>query len=841
MSQINQVGGPGVQQHQVGEVAPRAGADVPAELRGARPSAGAVAGRVLLGIFTLGISEGVRALVHHARAEAAPAPRVTGANIPQAGPRADAFNASLADGLRRGTLPPAYRAALGADAGLLLDHVLKSEPELAAALPGCADRAAADALLEEAMPRIREYVQVDHAMNEARTQAHENAVTGLARATGLSEAVVRRQVDFTKLENSFNYLAKDIRTGENPARGDALDAEFGRLADKFVHQKARLFASVDGLGLSARMADAWKNAALTSGTLDKEDMFTAFHAVGSRVDASRLLEALNAPAGEFADQDIFGLLQSLALQLNEKLLGHYGPEAWDKLGGDGQSDARFYAAQAMLDAAPGLTEALAARPDLVERLLDMVSEERIQGMDMSGSDDPALQEQGLLLRQGADAGQLILIDLPRPAAEHNESLAASMGGPGLSPAHARALDRVIADMRAKFGADCLPAGDFTKALSALEPEARESVYRRLSASVRGSASPITSDDLAAMLEPSARAAAAYGAFKSLLSGMAQEMGLPPDADAVSYVAYALRMRHPELTNAIIGADNRAELETVLSRLPEAASLLRMENDIRTSMEWGMAEIYTSLSRATGLPEADVRERLDTREVDASGKFAYLRQDLRELCLDAAKTPEGGIPTHDIRAGYQRIVSNFVAGKAGLFSSIEELGLSPELAAGWRSEALTNPTLKKAGFLRSCVAIADGMKASGLRTGLLEGQLTDVELFGLFRTVGAQLDEHAHMIFDETAYRDMGSDELSAINRFAREAFLDRHPDIRDAIAAQADRMRTLIDQGEEQMLQIQKRMGSVRHDTPEMAALQAEYASVASALAVIISVAGTRE
>ena len=187
------------------------------------------------------------------------------------------------------------------------------------------------------------------------------------------------------------------------------------------------------------------------------------------------------------------------------------------------------------------------------------------------------------------------------------------------------------------------------------------------------------------------------------------------------------------------------------------------------------------------------------------------------------------------------MSNFVAGKAGLFSSIEELGLSPELAAGWRSEALTNPTLKKAGFLRSCVAIADGMKASGLRTGLLEGQLTDVELFGLFRTVGAQLDEHAHMIFDETAYRDMGSDELSAINRFAREAFLDRHPDIRDAIAAQADRMRTLIDQGEEQMLQIQKRMGSVRHDTPEMAALQAEYASVASALAVIISVAGTRE
>lgn len=156
--------------------------------------------------------------------------------------------------------------------------------------------------------------------------------------------------------------------------------------------------------------------------------------------------------------------------------------------------------------------------------------------------------------------------------------------------------------------------------------------------------------------------------------------------------------------------------------------------------------------------------------------------------------------------------------------------------------LTNSTLKKADFLRSCVAIADGMDASGLRTGLLAGQLTDVELFGRFRAIGAQLDEHAHMVFDDDAYRGMGSDELSAINRFAREAFLDRHPAPQDAIAAQTARMRALMERGEEQMLQIQKRMmGSVRHDTPEMAALQAEYASVASAIALIGTVVRTEE
>ena len=93
---FNQVGGSGVQQPGMQGVLPRAEADAPAELRGARPSAGTYAGRVILGIFTLGISEGIRALVHHARAGEAPAPRVAGEHLPPAPPRADAFNRGLA-------------------------------------------------------------------------------------------------------------------------------------------------------------------------------------------------------------------------------------------------------------------------------------------------------------------------------------------------------------------------------------------------------------------------------------------------------------------------------------------------------------------------------------------------------------------------------------------------------------------------------------------------------------------------------------------------------------------------------------------------------------------------
>ena len=149
-------------------------------------------------------------------------------------------------------------------------------------------------------------------------------------------------------------------------------------------------------------------------------------------------------------------------------------------------------------------------------------------------------------------------------------------------------------------------------------------------------------------------------------------------------------------------------------------------------------------------------------------------------------------TEQIRGGYQSIVDRFLAGKRGLYASIDELGLSPELAADWKNEVLTSSTLKRPA---SCVPARLSRSAwpqSGLRNGLSETELGTDELFGLFRSVGAQLDERAHEVFSAQEFSDMGSDELSAVNRFAREAFLDRNPDIADAMRGQPERMRTLF-------------------------------------------------
>ena len=98
------------QQQNVGGPEARSGA--PAELQGAHASPLRTFGRILAGIFTLGISEGIRAIIRHVKAGEAPAPRDPAADLPPAPPRADIFNKSIASEFQANNLPPDFKAAV---------------------------------------------------------------------------------------------------------------------------------------------------------------------------------------------------------------------------------------------------------------------------------------------------------------------------------------------------------------------------------------------------------------------------------------------------------------------------------------------------------------------------------------------------------------------------------------------------------------------------------------------------------------------------------------------------------------------------------------------------------
>lgn len=917
MSQISQVNS-GVTHFSTRQVASAGSANVPAELRGARPSTAAVVGRVFAGIFTLGISEGIRAIVRHARAGAAPQARVPEQRVPQAPPRADLVNQGIANGLRNGALSPEHgaavreaidelRARFGADLlpegttfktlpssyqlqdnvaaalrnlpdeaspqklrDLILDNgaplmaeqllqqraaehavglaensnvaslggrILHRYPDLKAELRACGNRAEADRVLGAAAPRINAYCDLTRAIDGAKASALATAVTNLASQTGLPETAIRDQVDFGKLENTWTYLGQDLLSGAKQLEGEAITAAFQAKAEAFAERKAQLFTSVDTLGLSPTLADAWKTDALRQKTLDDADMFVTLHKVGAGINAQRLLTALNEPEGEITDRELLGLMESLGAALNEALFAQYGPEGWNELGGDGQGDARFYAAQAMLDAVPNLRETLGSRPELVARLNDLAGEDMDIGGQQGNSTNTRLADQGILLRQSAVAVQMMLLNLPRPAAESNRELADALGRgrSDMSAAHIQSLNRGVVELRDRFGQDCLPAGDAFKAISAWNPGSQSSVSRLLSNAIRTAELPVASHELGRLLEANARPAAAYGAFRALLGEMARDMGLSVEADRIAAVANTLRQRHPQLSDALSRAENRAGVKALLDGFPEAASLLRVESDVQAAWAKGLEDIYDGIREATGLSGEAVRSRLNIGAVDRGGRFHYLQQDIREAC---GKPGTSAIPSSEqIRDDYQGIVDRFLTNKRGLYQSVDTLGLSPALTASWKDEVLTNSTLRSADFLRKCATVAQGMTDAGLLAALNEPTMSTSDLLGIFRSIGMRMDQQAHAVFSPDEFRDMGSDDLAALNAHAREAFLDRRTDLVDAMRANADRMRGLQTQCEQELGSIQREMSRVAdHTSPQMAALQAEYASVASALSILAAV-----
>lgn len=84
----------------------------PAVLQNARPSAGSTVCRVLAGIFTLGISEGILAICRHIEAKNAPAARGAAEALPEAEPSVTQRNAALSEQFKNDSLPPELKAAV---------------------------------------------------------------------------------------------------------------------------------------------------------------------------------------------------------------------------------------------------------------------------------------------------------------------------------------------------------------------------------------------------------------------------------------------------------------------------------------------------------------------------------------------------------------------------------------------------------------------------------------------------------------------------------------------------------------------------------------------------------
>ncbi len=885
-------------------------ANAPAQLRGARPSAAAIAGRVVLGIFTLGISEGIRAIVHHARAGEAQAPRVGRQALPQAAPMADELNNALVENLKAGTLsatfqsaiseaaadlralfgtsllpedtplknlpfhkelmsevrtaiyeanhevtPEGLRALINEKAAPLIGkhtfsealkqhcasigyddtpiisnmptNILKAHPDFAAALQACHNEQELTAAIEDFRPKMENYVSLRNTMYQAIKTSMNHVVAALAENTGLSEASIRAQLDMKKLQNNFNVHRQSITQKNIRPNDEEIRQSFMALADNFIRAKAELYHSIDALNVSAELKDEWKADVLAQSTLSKGNMISVFHHVGSSINANSLISALKAPAGEFSQREIAGLLYSIGAKVDGMLKDHYGLETWIEMGSEGQDQARSYAMQSMLDANPELNQIFRSQPELTNALRALVDE------DCAGGNMNSIQNEQFMV--ATITVRDMFYGMPDISGK-NAKLADTLGKPNMAPTLSQAMDAAIAGIREKFGADSLPEGDTSAALKALNYEKNEYLGTLLSREIRASSSVVTSETLPAMLEKEAHGIAAYGAFRGLLKEMAQGMGLHLDDAQISASAVILTKRHPDLMHLLSAAQNRTAVAALLGELKDAGEVMRVQHDIAHAWNKGLNDIYASLAEKTGLSEAEVKEKLNLVAIGSGGKFAYLRKDLDDLC----QKPETGVAapfpsTAEIQGKYQDIVDAFLAGKHALYDSINGFHLPDDMAAAWKSDILTNPALRHGEFLENCVRIADDMRSAGIEEAIISPSVTDDELMGLFLSLGMQQNDLPQSIFPAGEFSSMGADELSALSTYSRQAFFARNPGLVNAIKAHPERMQALAAKGEQMAYAIQKRMADAPHDSPAMFSLQREYGITILATTILTS------
>ena len=920
MPNVTGVGQTGIQPNS--GVAASQEASAPAELQGARPSRGARIGRVLLGIFTLGVSEGIRALIRFTSEALAQAERRVAADpgIPAARPRADAFNQSIADGLKKQALPPAFQAAVaeaieemrarfgtevvpeGTTLATIPDSYgiraelskelramgeevtpqilrAKMEARLQQAYPKVAleqriaehcaqkdykvdtfttqrivkgvlarypqmvtDLKASDSLealtpvLDANMPHIEAEVAFRKQIDETQAKAKDTIIANLARATGLSEQIVSQKLNMEALNSSISFINEDFSKGLPLASKEAVESAYGKLVERFTQQKTALLTAVDELNVPVQLRESMKEEILTQPTLSKVEEFKAWTGIGIRteVDTDQLIQALKAPASEANDKQVYELLRNLGLKVVDALVEHYGAAGWFKLGGDGQTDAKFYAIKAMLGAHPELIEALASRPELRDNLRTLLWEELAQSTDPElNSTQPERAQQ---LRHAVEGARYILEALPPLAGERNASLAKSLGQPDMPAFHAHKLDTAVAEMRTRFGEGSLPEGGFAQVMGAYDPRPGSSrLGARMSEALQASTKTIESDDMATMFAQTARTAAAYGAFKNIMGNLAKEFGLSLSDESINWLSTMLRQRHPDLIQSLERAENRADVEAIVDSLKDLGALMQMEHDVQAAWNDSVESIVAGMTAATGLPRAEVEARLDLSGL-TSGRLAYLRQEFRELCANPETPPEAMPSSQRIRDDYRQVADAFLAGKRGLYTSIDGLGLSPELAARWKEDVLQQLTLRRADFLQRSVEIARGMREGGLTSLLTEPGIANETLLDAFLFIGMRKEEMAHSVYSAAEIGDMGSDELSLLDSTARDAFLDRNPGLVAAMRADASRMKAVFELGESQLIDLQRQMARVPLNSPEGGELRARYGALSTACSMIGSV-----
>jgi len=720
-------------------------------------------------------------------------------------------------------------------------------PGLREAVNASTDPASLEAAIAAHADGIERYAQRIATFSLGKKDAVSHAVTLAAQTFGMTEAQVQKKIDFRKLEPQIG--PQTLRVREEAGPEEIRQACFAK-ATAFVEKKAAGFYEVDSLPLSAELRQFLQDEALSNADFQIGIVRHAMTAVSSltpkTVDDLRALFPADGPAPSV--EMVFARVQTLALELEETLVGLFGQQGWEDLGFDKQASAKLYAAKILFDQNPGLSAAFEAHPELRQGVTAMIDEEmsrvatindELNMRDMSGAGEAERAafdrrlDASILLRTSVNSMGHILNALDVKAAA-NAQIASALRRPEELPASMLAAFN-YAEQATRLA---FPGMELPDNLLDVYIPGRDFARNVIRNAVSAEAGPVTVERFNEIVQEAFRQGAAALAVRAEIASTARTMDMPISDANVATLSFSLLGRHPDVANALKTADGLGAVQELLAGLKgDVQTLVRIMHDIDTAWKDNHALILRTVAERTGLPEDEVRQKLNMVKVLGSGKFGYIQADILELCKNPSK-PLASLPnTASIQNAYSSAARKFIDAKVGLYLAAPTFGLAPELAANWQARALSSPTLSDSRFFEWSVAAA-GVDCSGVIRAAQAG-VDNEGLYLLLHSVAQRLDLKTKQVLGD-AIGDMGSDELNVINSLTLEAFKDRNPELRAVLQADQNKLDALAVYAEEQVFKAQQATGQIQF-TGDMTALQAakqEFNYCAKALSLITELGG---
>ncbi|WP_458401154.1 hypothetical protein [Mailhella sp.] len=694
----------------------------------------------------------------------------------------------------------------------LMDEMMRGLPRLQEELSRCGDR--------EAFARVfeahRKEVDAFTATNKARSDALDHAVESLAARLGLSAADMhmRMPARLEELERELRQIAPGAQT---------LSELCIETADAFVGKVDAAFTFVDSLGLSPQLAALWKDMVLTAPVLPSADLLNGAFRLAESVDfmGGAPIPFMNAMGNA---EDFYLALSNLGQRMEQLASSIVDPDVWRELGPDGQSNLLRFAMPALMDKWPALRQTLAENPGFLAEL-------RHKADDVMKANRGTEAGMALAFKDAVRCANLI--DAFGVAFASKAQIAAAVTKPEALPkAYLQALNRAEASVRSRFSGVALPA-DFMQAYPFSGPK----LSNLLREAVENSGEALSPEGFGQMALRLMNRAAADAVARQTIAERLEQADIEgthafTHRENVNDAMLVLVKRHPELVEALSGAFGLQAVRSTLDGLDDFAPMLRFFADASRAWAAGERYLYRRMAEATGLPEADVRERLNTAGILRGNAFHYQRGDWLNILKDPAQSLAVLPSSEEMIQLYEGMAERFASRKGALYQSVDGL---PGLSEGYRAElkeaVLKGSELKMPSFFERCSRTAQDMYAAPLLRAIEAGE-DGGTLLEAVRSLAQQYDSASHVTFTPDILADMGSDETSSIQRYSIGMFMDLNPALRGSL--DAERGNALMAQVEEEMTtRIAQELSRAHPESPAYAQAQARYAQAATMIMLL--------